>query len=165
MLLWTALAALLVFSSAFAAQNQSGRRRVGDPPTPVRGTIHGVYDSFAPRPQSLKDLVKAADVIVEGRVDSIFPGRLREVNDPGSVETDTLFMVDRVLKGKPESLRSLVVIQMGGKYGDVEVIIENETPLKIGEQHILFLNYDHRPIVPTYPRTDGNFMEIGRAHV
>jgi HEAT repeat protein len=46
---------------------------------------------------------------------------------------------------------------MGGKYEEVEVVVENEMPLKIGEEHILFLNHDDRNIVPTYPRTDGNF--------
>jgi len=155
-----ATSALLLFSYPSLAQNQSGRRRVGDPPVVPHGTIRAIYDSFE-TPQSLKELVKAADVIVDGRVQSIFPGRLRQVNDPTSVETDALFAVDRVLKGTPELLRSLVITQMGGKYGDVEVVVEHLTRLNQGDQHILFLNYDRRTIVPPYPRTDGNFTIVG----
>src|SRR5712692_8320938 len=149
--LLTALLALLLFNHAFTAQSQSGLGRFENPPGEVHGTVHAAYDSFARRPGSLKELVKAADVIVDGTVQSIFPGRLRQVNDPTSVETDTLFAVDRVLKGKPESLRSLVITPMGGKYGDVEVIVSDLTPLKTGAHHILFLNYDRRAIVPPYP--------------
>jgi hypothetical protein len=105
----------------------------------------------------LKDLVKRSDVIVHGVVQSVFPPRLREANDPTSIETDTLFTVDKVLKGKPELLPSLVIGRMGGKYGDVDVIIDSEPPFMPGDRHILFLYYDRRTIVPTYPRTDGNF--------
>jgi len=154
------LAALLLIAAASKAQNQSGRQRVGDPPIVPHGIVHATYDSFD-QPQSLEQMVKEADVIVDGRVESIFPGRLRQINDPGSVETDTLFTVDRVLKGKPETLRSIVVIQPGGKYGDLEVLVDDETPLKAGDRHILFLYYDRRSIVPTYPRTDGNFTIVG----
>jgi len=70
--------------------------------------------------------------------------------------------VDRVLKGQPESLRTLVVTQMGGKYGDVDVVVEGVRRLSQGEQHILFLNYDRRSIVRIYPRTDGNFTIVGQ---
>jgi hypothetical protein len=87
-------------------------------------------------------MVKIVDVIVEGSVQSIFPTRLRQVNDAASVETDALFNVDRVLKGKPESLRSLVIRQFGGKYGDLEVVVEHHTPLRQGDRHILFLEHD-----------------------
>ena len=37
------------------------------------------------------------------------------------------------------------------------MIIDTEPPLNPGDRHILFLNYDRRTVVPTYPRTDGNF--------
>jgi hypothetical protein len=98
---------------------------------------------------------------VDGTVRAIFPTRLRQVNDPISAETDSLFAVDRVLKGPPETLRSLVITQVGGKYGDVEVNVKDRPLLKTGDRHILFLNHDRRTLVPIYPRTDGNFTIIG----
>jgi hypothetical protein len=150
------LAGLLLISHAITAQNQSGRRTVDSPAPEFHGTFHPIVD-YVPPPQSLKDLVKRSDVIVDGTVQSVFPSRLRSADDPTSVETDTLFTIDRVLKGKPEVLRSLVIARMGGKYGDVEVIIDSEPPFMPGDRHILFLHYDRRTIVPTYPRTDGNF--------
>jgi hypothetical protein len=156
----TALSALLLLIHPLAAQNQSGRRRVGDPPVELHGTFHPIVD-YVPPPQSLHGLVKTADVIVDGTVQSIFPTRLRDVKDPISVETDTLFAVDRVLKGKQEEVRSIIIIQDGGKYGDVEVIVDSQTPLKVGDRHIMFLLRDRRTIVPTYPRTDGNLSIIG----
>jgi hypothetical protein len=159
MRLWIALSALLLFSHIFMAQNQSGRSRVGDPPIVPHGTFHPIVDYVSP-PRSLKELVKRADVVVDGVAQSVFPARLRTVGDPTSVERDTLFTVARVLKGKPETLRSLVITQMGGKYGDVVVVINSQWPLMPGDRHILFLNYDPRTIVPTYPRTDGNFSII-----
>ncbi len=152
---WILLLPLLLTHPSIA-QNQSGRARVGDPPPELHGTFHPIVDYVQP-PPSLAALVKTADVIVDGTVRSIFPSRLRDVKDPVSVETDTLFTVDNVLKGKPEVLRSLVIGRMGGKYGDVEVIIDSEPAFIPGDRHILFLHYDRRTIVPTYPRTDGNF--------
>ena len=88
------LVGLMVVSQFSAAQ---GRFRAGDPHTEVHGIVHAAYDSFHRRPESLKELVKAADVIVDGRVESLLPGRLRDVNNPTSVETDEVFAVDRVL--------------------------------------------------------------------
>src|ERR1043165_177262 len=92
--------ACLLIATVSAAQNQSGRARVGDPPPKVHGTVHPDVD-YTPPPPTLQGLVKTADVIVDGTVQSVFPSRLRDVNDPGSVETDVLFAVDRVFKGKP----------------------------------------------------------------
>jgi hypothetical protein len=143
--------------------NSEGRRAVGDPPEPataVHGTIHVIYDATR-RPQSLKELVAAADVIVDGGVASTFPGRLWDMDQPWSVETDTLFTVDRVLKGQAETLRDLVVTQVGGKYAQVEVVIDGIILLNPADRHILFLNRDDRGIVPTYSRTDGNFSIVG----
>jgi hypothetical protein len=157
MRIFIALYACALLANLSAAQNQTGRRTVGSPPPELHGTFHPIYDSGPGRPQSFADFVKTADVIVDGNVQSIFPTRLRNSSDPISAETDSLFAVDRVLKGQPEKLRSLVITQVGGKYGEVEVIVDDRPLLKTGERHILFLGYDRRTIVPTYPRTDGNF--------
>ena len=100
MRLFIALCICAVVANLSTAQNQSGRARVGDPPIVPHGIVHATSDFD--EPQSLEQIVKKADVIVDGRVESIFPGGLREVNDPGSVETDTLFAVDHVLKSQPE---------------------------------------------------------------
>src|SRR5215510_9630766 len=135
------LAGLLLISHAITAQNQSGRRTVGSPPPELHGTFHPIVDYISPS-QSLKDLVKRSDVIVDGTVQSVFPSRLRSADDPTSVERDTLFTADKVLKGKPEVLRSLVIARMGGKYGEVEVIIDSAPPFMPGDRHILFLHYD-----------------------
>src|SRR5713226_3042753 len=160
MRIFITLCTCALLANLLAAQDQSGRQRVGSPPPKVHGTVHPDVD-YTPPPPTLQGLVKTADVIVDGTVQSIFPARLRDVNDPGSVETDAVFAVDRVFKGKPEELRSLVITQVGGKYGDVEVIVDNTKPLRPGDRHILFLHYDRRTIVPTYPRTDGNFVIVG----
>jgi hypothetical protein len=157
--LWTALLALLLLTHTSMAQNQSGRRQAGSLPVELHGTIHVAYDAFF-HGQSLKDLVKAADVIVYGRIDSIFPGRLRHADEPASVETDALIAIDRVLKGKADVLRSLVISQMGGKYADGEIIVDGCPLLKERDRHVLFLNYDRRGIAPTYPRTDGSFYIV-----
>src|SRR5215813_13119598 len=159
MRIFIALCACALFANVSAAQNQSGRARIGDPPIVPHGTFHPIVD-YIPPPPSLAALVKTADVIVDGTVQSIFPSRLRDAKDPTSVETDTLFTVDKVLKGKPELVRSVVIGRMGGKYGDVEVIIDSEPPFMPGDRHILFLHHDRRTIVPTYPRTDGNFTAM-----
>jgi hypothetical protein len=160
MRIFVALCTCALLAGVSAAQNQSGRRTVGSPPPELRGVIHAFADSFE-SPQSLSQMLKMADVIVEGSVQSIFPARLRQVSDPASVETDALFIVDRVLKGKPESLRSLVIRQFGGKFGDVEVVVEYHPLLQLGDRHILFLEHDSNPVVPTYPRTDGNYDIVG----
>src|SRR5215831_24230 len=155
-----AIPALVFFSDPTAAQNPA-RRQVGDPPVAIHGIIRAIYDYFDTAPQSLQELVKAADVIVAGTVESILPGRLQNVNDPSSVETDAIFAAERLLKGRPASLRSLVVVQIGGQYGDMSLIVRGLTPLKQADRHILFLNYDRRRnIVPSYTGTDGNFTIV-----
>ena len=161
MRMFIALCTCALLADMSAAQNQTGRRTVGSPPPELHGTFYPIYDSGPGLPLSLSALVKAADVVVDGTVQSIFPTRLRQVNDPISAETDSLFAIDRVLKGTPEALRSLVIIQVGGKYGDVEVIVRDRPLLKTSDRHILFLNHDRRTIVPIYPQTDGNFFIIG----
>jgi hypothetical protein len=160
MRIFIAICTFVLLAGVAAAQNQSGRRTVGNPSPELHGTFYPIYDS-GPVPQSLQGLVKAADVIVDGMVQVIFPTRLRQVNDPISVETDSLFAVDRVLKGQPETPRSLVITQVGGRHGDVEVIVKDRPLLKTGDRHILFLNHDRRTLVPIYPQTDGNFSIIG----
>src|SRR4051812_31496097 len=109
---------LFIFTLAVAAQNQS-RRMVGDPrgsaELPPGTILHPQYDA-ALGPQSLTRLVSQADVIVEGTVHSILSSRRWKPEEPSSVETDTLFAVDRVLKGGPDTaLRRLVITQVGGK--------------------------------------------------
>ena len=151
--------AIAVYPSLECAE-PNGTPDSGQPASKVHGTVHA-DDDYTPPPPTLQGLDKRADVIVDCTVQSIFPSRLRDVNDPGSVETDVLFAVDRVFKDKPEELRSLVITQAGGKYGDVEVIVDNTTPLKVGDRHILFLLHNSRTFVPVYPRTDGNFAIVG----
>jgi hypothetical protein len=112
-------------------------------------------------PGSLKELVSTADVIVDGRVESVLPSRLNNPADPTTVETDAIVGVREVLKG-PETLKSLVVTQAGGKDRDVEIVPVQYELLQQGDRHILFLTSDGREIVPRYPAVNGTFTITGR---
>ena len=122
-----------------------------------------IYMSVTPAavPGSLKELVSTADVIVDGRVESVLPSRLNNPADPTTVETDAIVGVREVLKG-PETLKSLVVTQAGGKDRDVEIVPVQYELLQQGDRHILFLTSDGRDIVPRYPAVNGTFTITGR---
>ena len=88
MRIFIAFCACVLLVDVSAAQNTSGRARIGDPPVALRGTFRPSVDYVSP-PRSLQALVKSADAIVDGVVQSVFPSRLENVSDPTSVETDT----------------------------------------------------------------------------
>lgn len=155
----TLLTAGLQFSGAPQAAGQEGRHLRGEVVTPT-GTGQSLVTPGVV-PLSLNELVRESDVIVEGVVQSVLPSRLRTPSDASSVETDSVFSVTRVFKGRAENLRTIVVTQIGGKYGDFELQPVQYDLLRAGDHHILFLTADSRPIVPRYPSVDGAFSITG----
>ena len=116
-------------------------------PVETGGHDKGVLHIYAevPAPASLEDLVKGSQVIIEGEVQESLGTRLSDPARASSVYTDFPVTVKRVLKG-PEDLKEIIVTQIGGKLGDLEVIPHvGGTHLEPGERDILFLNPDPRP--------------------
>src|SRR5947207_7752174 len=102
------LVTLVVLTALSAAQlRQQSPLQPGRPvpgtEIPVEGVVHWVVNpAFAPR--SLEELVKEADVIVDGVVESQLPSRLEDPRQPTSIETDVILEVTNVLKGRSQDL-------------------------------------------------------------
>ena len=81
MRIFIALCACALFANVSAAQNQSGRARIGDPPIVPHGTLHPIVD-YVPPPPSLAALVKTADVIVDDLQElPLLPGDAMQVRN------------------------------------------------------------------------------------
>lgn len=133
------IAVTLITYSGFA----QGNRRTA-PLKPTKGRVELTISPLW-SPKSLKDLEGRAELVIDGSVQSVVATRLTDPNNPASLETDYLLKVNRILGGSQGgSPETIVVSQLGGKSGDLEVVTPQNPAMKIGENYILFLNRDSR---------------------
>ena len=140
--------------SSALGQVDSARAKAGEEPPwpPAHGTVKFVADppplppALANKPP-LERLFDLSNLIVDGIVTTAFPSRSPS---RGTLQTDFLISVSRVLKG-PETLRQIVVSQMGGSIGDFHFVTDQYALMQPGEQFVLFLQNDSRPSTPRRP--------------
>jgi hypothetical protein len=143
---------LELVSSAFG--QETGRVRAGQeqPWPPERGTVKFIGDppplppALANKPP-LERLCDLSDIVIDGIVTTAFPARSPS---RGTLQTDFLISVSRVLKG-PDTLRQIMVSQMGGSVGDFHLVTDSYALMKLGDRYILFLQNDNRPSTPRKP--------------
>lgn len=139
---------LLTITVACAVTMGQGNRR-NSPILPGQGgsvviTVSPI-DSFL----SLEDLAAQADLIVLGTVERVLPSRFHNPSNPGSLETDSLIAVQRVLSGEDRSTNGrLLISQIGGKAGEFTAIVPQDTLLREGQQYFLFLDRETRDDMP-----------------
>lgn len=104
-------------------------------------------------PASLDELVGSADLIVDGTVTEAQKSRLRNPKFPTSLETDYVISVGKTLGGRKKSVapNKVMVSQIGGKIGDLEVVTPQIPRLEIDRRYILFLTSDDRPSSASSP--------------
>jgi hypothetical protein len=103
---------------------------------------------------SLDDLITQADLIIIGRVNTVYPSRWNTPNGKLSKETtvetispemviftDTDFQIDKILKGKVEQPK-VRVRTFGGEVEQDRMIIDAEPSLVGGQDYLLFLFND-----------------------
>jgi hypothetical protein len=66
------------------------------------------------------------------------------------VQTDFLISISQVLKG-PNTLRQIMVSQMGGTIGDFHLVTDQYALMQPGERYVLFLQNDNRTSTPRRP--------------
>ena len=94
--------------------------------------------------QSPAQVMHQADVVVLGTVVA-----QRPLQHQGLIHTQFLVRVEETLKGP--STATLVVTQLGGRLGTVEMDVPGDRPLHIGE----------RVVLATYAHADGNRYLVG----
>jgi hypothetical protein len=148
------LALCLDLVSSALGQADTGRVRAGQEPPwpPERGTVKFIGDPVAMPPAlankpPLERLCDFSDIVIDGIVTTAFPARspIR-----GMLHTDFLISVSRVLKG-PDTLRQIMVSQMGGSVGDFHLVTDRYALMQPGQRFILFLQNDNRPSTPRRP--------------
>ena len=83
--------------------------------------------------------------------------RTPEIRPCLSLETDFEVTVKKILKFEEPAMGPLglkfdkvIVSEDGGKIGGNEVVIEGDLPFEVGEEYVLFLEYDIRPDLLRY---------------
>jgi hypothetical protein len=140
--------------SSALGQVDSARVKAGQEPPwpPAHGTVKFIAD-LPPLPPALKNkppferLCDSSNLIIDGIVTSAFPSRSPS---RGTLQTDLLISVSRVFKG-PETLRQIMVSQMGGSTGDFHLVTDQYALMQSGERFVLFLQDDNRPSTPRRP--------------
>ena len=98
---------------------------------------------------SLEDLAADADLIVLGVVERVLPSRFHDPALPGSIETDSLVAVQRVLFGEDRSTNGRILIsQIGGKFGEFTATVPQDALLREGQEYFLFLTRETRGKMP-----------------
>ena len=146
----------LCFDLVSSALGQVDTRKVKteqEPPwPPAHGTVKFIAD-LPPLPPALRNkpplerLCDLSNLIIDGIVTTAFPSRSPS---RGTLQTDFLISVSRVLKG-PETLRQIMVSQMGGSTGDFHLVTDQYALMQPGERFVLFLQDDNRPSTPRRP--------------
>jgi len=89
---------------------------------------------------SLEELLEQADTVVVGTV----AGQTSTWNNPHTaILTDSTVVVEQVIKGSP--VETVTVRTSGGMVGKVGLWVEDEPPLRIGEEAVLFLDTRQMP--------------------
>ncbi len=123
---------------------QTGRATKGQETLPTAGTAR-LYVTPMPAPdKSLVGLIKAADVVIDGTVQSVLPARQPSAS---TLETDARIAIGSVIKG-PLVNNQIMVSQMGGVVGPLKIVPQQYDLMKAGERYVLFLKRDIRPSTP-----------------
>lgn len=149
--MWTTILLVVLAASLFGQEAQVFGGE--EPPwPPAQGTLQFIADG-PPLPPAminkppLERLCGLSDLVIDGIVATRFPARSPS---RGTLQTDFLISISRVLKG-PNTLRQIMVSQMGGTIGDFHLVTNQYALMQPGERYILFLQNDNRPSTPGRP--------------
>ena len=125
---------------------ESNTRRNRAPKGAKLGNSGGTAQTFITPvfiPRSLKDFVAEAPLIADGKVTAVMPSRIVEGKRPEGLETDFVFSITKVLKGD-RNLHTVMISQIGGKAGRLEIATPQVPSLQTNRRYILFLHPDKR---------------------
>jgi hypothetical protein len=109
--------------------------------------VYAMSDEVMDPPRDMDDVIRAADIIIDGTVITTFPSINLSPTEPGQVETDSLIGVRQVIRGQvPQS--QIVLVESGGTQGQWRFVTRGNPLVKPSERYILFLYADRRKDVP-----------------
>ncbi len=134
------LVSMIVLTGTQIVDGQN--RRAPEQPFPSKGTLHVFQEHIEVPPTTLEGLVKGAETVVDGVIQSI-TARVR-VDDPETGEwtiiSDFIVKVDRVVRGRAIGGR-IMFHRLGGSVGDRKMVnMEDDAEVKVGDRVILFLS-------------------------
>src|SRR5271165_4348447 len=100
----------------------------------------GVYpmsDEVMDPPRDMDDVIRAADIIIDGTVITTFPSINLSPSEPGQVETDSLIGVRQVIRGQVPQAQ-IVLVESGGTQGQWKFVTRGNPLVKPSERYILF---------------------------
>jgi len=126
--------------SGFAQSSARARR------LPDGGKITVQVDPTS-HPQSLIQLIRISNLIIDGAVTGALPAVNGSPNGrTPTIETDSVVTVNSVLKGTvPKNSPSILIEQVGGTWNQWQVTVNGDPMVAAGERYILFLQLDNRP--------------------
>jgi hypothetical protein len=134
--------------SAQTQQNLYPANPGGPPHMPPPGKIVLMNPEMSEPIQSLDDLIRMSQLIVDGSIATLFPAINRNPQIVGEVETDSLVSINQVLYGKPPAAAPILLASPGGTQGVWQVSIAGDPLPQSGQRYILFLYADTRKEVP-----------------
>jgi hypothetical protein len=131
-------AVVLVMHAKFGrAQQKNGY--TGGLPNPRPGTIT-IHPGYEGEMGNLEQQISWSDTIVDGYVTAVLPSITLTPAIPGNVQTASRVMVNSVLRGTVAAGTELLIIELGGKQRQWNVIDPDNPLVQPGERYILFLN-------------------------
>lgn len=128
-----------------------------NPSTPV---VH-IDASWAYGYRDYTALANAVDAIVEGQVVQENGVRKSGSGAPETYRTESEFQISEVIKGNASLRNSTInVLQMGGRDREAIVVSDDTTPLKQGDQSILFLKQNEDGTYRVVNEDTSIFMKV-----
>ncbi|MGC4073040.1 MAG: hypothetical protein QM760_11055 [Nibricoccus sp.] len=117
-------------------------------------------------PPEFDSLVQQADYVVRGTVTSV-SSEWREQNGNRNIVTLVGIDVAETIAGTPPS--PLVLVMLGGKVGDKEMIVQGAPKFTVGDEHILFIRGNGAQFTPLVALMHGQYPikkdSTGRRHM
>lgn len=124
--------------------------KMGVPPAMQPEKVVEIEAHWSKSFNNLSEMVADSDLIITGRVLKVQASRL--ISDPytspraqefglpnGVVFTDHVIQVDRVIKGNARKDGIVIVVQTGGRYNGVNMVVEDSPLFERNELVLLFL--------------------------
>ncbi len=150
------LIAVHILAIAGVTGQETYPARPNSPTVPSHGRLIPV--ELDPRETiiSLDQLVGSADAIVDGTVASTFPAEAIDLRPATPlIETRAVISISKVLFGRniAPGTEKIILTQVGGQYGQWNIVPFEAPLVQAGERYIFFLNLDSRSLPQTVPGT------------
>lgn len=105
-------------------------------------------------PPEFEEMAAKSDFVVRGRVDRM-TSELVAKDDSRKIYTRVKVEVLEIIAGTPPE--DLVLVCLGGRVGDEELIVDGAPVFRVGEESIFFVRRNGRALSPLYAMSYGHY--------